>query len=163
MNQVTTRTRATLCGVAGISAVLSATLALSVGASVGWMPSVTDSRDHRWGATRLCADRRGESLDAWSEFVDVFLALTPKQREVWDWLTATVRVGQASIQTACQELTATEPATSAPERLAQLERLMVTSLAVVRDVRPAFERFYGVLTDAQRQALDRLASRRHAR
>lgn len=149
---------------AGIGvALLGATAAFSSRAEGRWT-----SRPGAWhteapegrGPTQLCASRHDRHLDDLTAFVGASLSLTTEQTQAWKRLTDTWRLGAASIQKACQELTVAE-GSSTPGRLAQVEAMLETGLTVVRQVRPALDQFYSLLTDEQKKALDDLVSRRH--
>lgn len=165
MNRVITirRTMGVLGAAVGM-VVLAAAVGLGIRADAGaparltaYGPVAGGPGNHGWA--RLCDHERGASLEALGGVVDGFLAFTPEQREAWNELARAWRAGEATITAACRDLPAGGEPTSAPEHLVRIEALMATGLAVIRDIRPGFERFYAALSDAQQQALDRLVSR----
>jgi hypothetical protein len=114
----------------------------------------------RGGPAQLCANWHDRHLDDLNAFVSDFLSLTTEQAEAWKRLADTWRAGAASIHKACQELTGTA-GDSTPGRLKRVETMLETGLAVVRQLHPALDQFYALLTDEQKKALDNLVSRRH--
>ena len=110
---------------------------------------------------RLCSERRDERIEGMVAMVESFSDFTPDQTEAWNNLTDALRSGSTSIGDACDEFRNAGRPNTAPERLARIETMMATGLAVVRHVRPAFEEFYGVLDDKQKEALDGLISHGH--
>ena len=115
------------------------------------------------GFERLCSERRDARLDDAVSFVESFVDFTPEQSAAWGELTAALKGGSASVGRACAELDDTSIPASSPDKLALLETAMATGLEVVRQVRPAYAKFYASLDQEQQQAIDRLMSRRHGR
>ena len=149
---------------AGIGVALLSTAATFIGHTEGgWA-----SRPRAWhaeaqegmGPAQLCTHRYDRHLDDLTAFAGAFFRFTTEQTEAWNRLTDALRAGRASIATACQELTGEGGASSASDHLAQVETMLAAGLEVVRQVRPAFNQFYAVLTDEQKKALDELISRR---
>lgn len=117
-------------------------------------------RDRR-GLHRICSDSRSQKLEGGIEFVEAFFSFNDEQRPAWDALAAALRKGSDAIGRHCATLG--ERPSTAPGKLAVLETAMTAGLEVVREVRPAFERFYGTLNEDQRAAIDRLVERRGRR
>lgn len=111
--------------------------------------------------THLCGMARGEKIQRAISFVDNFMSFTPPQQQAWDDLARTLRAGNDRIGTACDTLKDGKAPESAPAKLTMTEDFLTAALDVVRQVRPAFDRFYGTLNAKQRKALDDLLSRRH--
>ena len=113
------------------------------------------------GLAMICSDRRDQRVDRAVALIESFVDFTPAQTAAWDALTTAARDSSQTIGRACEGLGEPAEQRTAPERLERLERLMTTGLDVVKRVRPAFDGFYGTLTDQQKAALDALASHRH--
>jgi hypothetical protein len=110
-------------------------------------------------ADHVCSHARDEILEERLAFVESFVDFTDEQEPAWQQLTAAIRTGSAKVGEACAELEAPDP--TAPAHLARVELILSTGLDIVQQVRPAFERFYAVLDDDQKAALDKLVSRHH--
>ena len=67
--------------------------------------------------------------------------------------------GRERVRAACDELDQAEDPMQAPDALARAESLLTAGLEVVREVRPAFDRFYATLSEEQQEALDQLVNR----
>ncbi len=127
-----------------------------VGHRHGW-----GHRGHRGGmAHKLCSDARTDHIEAAITFAETFMAFTPEQRAAWDKLTGAVRAGGEKIGETCAETEALRAEKTMPAKLALAEAATKTAAAVLGDVRPAFNAWYGTLSDEQRKALDDLLSRR---
>lgn len=107
----------------------------------------------------VCSDARDQTLEDRLAFVESFVDFTDEQEPAWQQLTSAIRAGSARVGEACAELEAID--TTAPAHLARVELILSTGLDIVQQVRPAFERFYAVLDDDQKAALDKLASHHH--
>lgn len=118
-----------------------------------------DRRGH--GLHRICSDSRSQRLEGGIDFVEAFFSFNDEQRPAWDALAAALRNGSDAIGRHCATLG--ERPSTAPGKLAVLETAMTAGLDVVREVRPAFERFYGTLNEDQQAAIDRLVDRRGRR
>ncbi len=125
-------------------------------------------RSHGWhrgerkgGFARLCGHGHGARIDDLAAFVGGFLDFTPEQGQAWEKLTEALRDGDASIAAACAEIADAGEAGTAPRELARLETALAAGLDVVRQVRPAFDEFYGALDDNQRTAVDDVFAEGH--
>jgi hypothetical protein len=118
---------------------------------------------HGRGMAMLCSDRRDRKLEKGLAFVEGFVNFTPEQTTAWTELSETVRAGSATIGEKCATLEKAEMPVSAPERMAHFEAIATTGLAILKRVRPAFDRFYATLSDKQKKALDNLISHRGRR
>jgi len=116
-------------------------------------------RGHHRGPGRFCAGARGEKLEHAVDFVQSFVEFTPEQDEAWQAFTTSLMTGRERVRAACDELDQAEDPMQAPDALARAESLLTAGLEVVREVRPAFDRFYATLTEDQRKALDQLVNR----
>jgi len=148
--------------------------------SATWMPSAEaqGAREHKMamfgghhgkgrgmgGMNRLCSDMRGERMERMIGFVESFMTFTAPQQQAWTTLTASVREGNAMVGATCDDLKGDRGKDlAAPERLARMETMMSTGLAVVQKVRPAFDGFYATLSEKQQQALDDMLQHRGRR
>jgi hypothetical protein len=118
---------------------------------------------HGRGLERLCSSQRDERLEDGLSFVESFVDFTPEQTQAWTELATALRAGSASIGQTCGELGSLSIPEHAPDKLALVETMLTKGVAVLGQVRPAFATFYETLDDDQKQAIDRLASRRHRR
>ena len=110
-------------------------------------------------AERLCSDERDAMLEDRLSFAESFVAFTPEQQPAWQQLTAAVRAGSGRVGEACVEFENLQEQANAPARIAQAELVLGTALAIVQEVRPAFDGFYAVLDEDQKAALDKMANR----
>ncbi len=115
-------------------------------------------RQHR-GYGHFCAGARGEKLEHAIDFVQSFVEFSPEQDQAWQDFTGALLDGRERVRTACDELDQAEDPMQAPAALARAESLLTAGLEVVREIRPAFDRFYGTLSEDQRKALDQLVNR----
>ena len=115
-------------------------------------------RGHGRGMAMICTDRRDRRIEDGLAFVEGFVNFTPDQTTAWSELTQAIRAGSATIGEKCQEMENTDTALSAPDRLARVETLATTGLAILQRIRPAFDRFHATLSDKQKKALDGLMS-----
>ena len=118
---------------------------------------------HGRGMAMICTDRRDRHIADGLAFVEGFVNFTPEQTAAWSELTQAIQAGSATIGEKCEEMEKTDVPLSAPDRLARVEALAATGLAILQRIRPAFDRFYATLSDKQRQALDGLISHRGRR
>lgn len=124
-------------------------------------------RQHGWwrgrkgqGAGHLCMGWQDGQAEDVIGLVERLVEFTPVQAAAWAKLASTIRASGDSLRQDCARLEeAGEPAT-APQQLARAEAMMVAGLVAVRQVRPAFDAFYGSLADEQRAALDGLMAHR---
>ncbi len=112
------------------------------------------------GLARLCSERREERLADMVGFVESFVDFTEEQEDAWNSLTVALDQGSDRIGAACGELKAEGRAETAPDKMARLETMLEAGLDALRDVRPAFDSFYGTLDAEQKAAIDRLAMHR---
>jgi hypothetical protein len=75
---------------------------------------------------------------------------TETQRGKFDELKAASNKASEAMRAACP----TEAATTAPGRMAGMEKRLDAMLQAVKTIRPALEAFYATLTDEQRARLD---------
>jgi LTXXQ motif family protein len=119
--------------------------------------------DH--GIGRLCDSDDSASLDLLFAYARNRMDLRPDQEPAWRNLESATRSGIASLRAACDKMQAGTDGASAPVRLAAAEVAMTAGAEALRQVRPAFDAFYGTLDDRQRVSLDAALAegRRHGR
>ncbi len=121
----------------------------------GWM-----ARGGRYGGMRaICSDQRDARIAGAFDTVESFAAFNTAQTRAWEALKDSIRKASGDVGAACSDLKATDGPATAPERLARMERMMATGLAVVQGVRPKFDAFYNTLDEKQKAAIDRMTSR----
>ena len=113
---------------------------------------------HRF--VRLCSERREERLENMIGLVESFADFTAEQTAAWDDLTRALDSGSVTIGVTCDDLRSEGRPETASDKLAVMERMMEAGLVALRQVRPAFDRFYAALDDEQKQAIDKLAVHR---
>jgi hypothetical protein len=120
-------------------------------------------RQERGGSSmmsRICDPRRDAVLAAGVAFVETTLELTPEQTTAWQDLTTKLTAGSEKIGENCAALTQdSQPGTSL-DKLVNLEQGLSSALAIVQDVRPAYDAFYGTLTAEQQKSLEALMPKR---
>lgn len=112
---------------------------------------------------RICGAAKGERLDSMIGFVENIMEFNEQQQAAWNELATALRDSRGVVIKTCDGLREAGRPDSAPEKLAMVETALQTGLATVQQVRPAFEKFYGTLSEKQRQALDDLASHHQRR
>ncbi len=118
----------------------------------------------RWGrGGHFCGKWVGKRMERMTTVIEGLMTFTPPQQTAWNDLKTAMDNGKASIERACEAAKSEEKPKTAPERLARMESMMTNRLDVLRTVRPAFDTFYGTLTDKQKAAIDGLMTRGHGR
>ena len=108
-----------------------------------------------------CGPRAGSPMQRQINVIEGLMAFTPEQQTAWNELKSTLKTGQESMQKACEARKGAERPKNAVERFNRIEELMSTRLAVMRSVKPAFEKFYGTLSEKQQKAIDGMFTRGH--
>lgn len=152
-------------GLAGGLAAVESTpggAALSQLAKNGALTHVRGGDHHRRGrgmAGRLCDPRRDAVVAAGIAYVDTAMDFTPEQTAAFDTLSTSLTEASIKVGEACEARAETNPETSV-ERLMHLEEGLGDALAIVQDVRPAYDAFYATLTATQREQLEKMMPRR---
>lgn len=115
------------------------------------------------GPRMLCGPRAQERVDAMVRKVEEKLTLSADQQTAWAAVVEAVRTGMRGMDAACQAGAASGSDMSAVDRLARVETLTAAAADAMRTIRPAFERFYGTLSEEQRGTIDAMMQRRHRR
>jgi hypothetical protein len=111
---------------------------------------------------RLCdEERRSGWIDARIERIESAVELTSEQTEAWAGLTEAVRAASERVGETCAEVREAGRPQNASDRLARAETVLSTGLAVVQEVRPAFDDFYATLDDDQKATIDGMIGRGH--
>ena len=131
------------------------------GAHAGMLANVSGRAQGMPGPMRhICGEGHGGRIDTMITLVDSFVAFTPEQRIAWDDLVGAVRAGTTHLAQACPD---EDAAATSPAMLARFETMLTAGLEAVGTIRPAYEAFYGTLDEAQRKAIDDIASHRRGR
>lgn len=161
-------------GLLAVAAIAATTVSLGSGVSAKGAETSTASAlfgrgHHGWGhgggrggrgLAHLCGPVRGEKVEHAISFVDNFMTFTSPQQQAWEGLAGALRAADDRVGLACEGIKDGKPPQSATAKLAMAERFLSAGLDVVQQVRPAFDRFYGTLSDKQQKSLDDLLSRR---
>lgn len=115
----------------------------------------------RRGFDHVCDGRWIEHADEVMAHVERVLDLGPGQAEAWNTLADRLRASGSNLARMCPARNATADRGTALDTLGRAEAMMAAGLETIREVRPALEAFYGVLTGEQRKTLDRLIAGRH--
>lgn len=91
-------------------------------------------------------------------FIERFTRFTPEQSRAWKTFMNSLQEADVQMGQICSEQIPALQSGTAPEKLAQVEKLMAMGLDALRKIRPAFNSFYGTLSQEQRHALDEMAS-----
>ncbi|MEM8542768.1 MAG: Spy/CpxP family protein refolding chaperone [Cyanobacteria bacterium P01_H01_bin.119] len=130
-----------------------------------WLQGTTDGasglkqESDRSGVDFLCHPRRDDYIEAGARFLELQLDLAETQATLLDSVKNTLKTStRDSLTSLCADLT-TNAVTSAPDKLTQYQDLALAADAIFSDVRPAFEGFYGSLSNTQQQRLDDIFTR----
>ena len=115
------------------------------------------------GFAKMCRHEPVEKAEKMIGIVEGLMTFTPEQEQAWTQLAGSLRSGAESVENTCDQVLAEGRARTAPEKMARLETMLGTGLAALQDIRPAFDSFYGTLSEKQQETLDKLASKRHRR
>ena len=164
------RTLIALSGASVVALMLSAAVA-EAGQRAGWWGG--GSVGHRAhfsrprhggdgpGFAHLCGSRNGERIAEMMDHLERSLDLSPEQGEAARALTEAMRTGATAFADRCGDTEQAKGPRSAPEQLAEAERMMAAGVAWMQSVRPALDRFYASLGDGQKARLDDMMARRH--
>lgn len=112
----------------------------------------------RHGGPRDCA-QRGGPMERQINVIEGLMEFTAEQKAAWGELKTALGSAKESMQKACEARKDQERPKTAVERFNRIETAMSTRLAVMRSVKPSFEKFYGTLSDKQKKAVDDLFNR----
>jgi hypothetical protein len=91
------------------------------------------------------------------------LEITPDQMATWGKLSTALSAAGTRVAESCEKAKAEGRPENSTERLAFLETRMSEGLAIVQDVRPAYDAFYATLSEAQQKTLEDMLTHRMAR
>lgn len=123
----------------------------------------------RWGrghggfGGKFCGKRHGKRMERMTGLIEGLMTFTPPQQTAWNDLKTAMNDGKESMEKACETAKSGEKPKTAPDRLARMEAMMTTRLGALKTVRPAFDTFYGTLSDKQKSAIDGLMTRGHGK
>lgn len=122
----------------------------------GMMGSGMMGRGPGRGMGWMCSPQ-GAGLAEWrKQRIEELVKPTESQRKALDELQAASTKAAESVAAACPS----EFPASAPARLELMEKRMEAMLTAIKTVRPAFDAFYGTLTDEQKARLNSAGPRR---
>ncbi|MCG8546939.1 MAG: Spy/CpxP family protein refolding chaperone [Alphaproteobacteria bacterium] len=111
----------------------------------------------------FCGKYRGARMERMFGIVEGLMEFNAEQQSAWDNLKTAATDGQEKVEKSCEALKAEDKPRTAPARLDRMQQMLSARLSALQTVRPAFEKFYGTLSEKQQKAIDDLFSRRHGR
>ena len=111
----------------------------------------------------LCEPQRDAMLAGAIAYGEKRLEITPAQMAAWTKLTAALNAGSARVGQSCEAAKAAGTPETSSQHLALMETRMKDGLAIVQEVRPAYDALYASLTDVQKKTLEDMLARRMAR
>lgn len=120
----------------------------------------------RWGGGhggKFCGKRSGKRMERMTGLIEGLMTFTPPQQTAWNDLKTALNDGKASMEKACETAKSGDKPKTASDRLDRMETMMTTRLGALKTVRPAFDTFYGTLSDKQKSAIDGLMTRGHGK
>jgi hypothetical protein len=117
---------------------------------------------HGWrghhGGPRDC-DRAGGPMQRQIGVIEGLMEFTPAQKTAWAELKTAIDSGKETFKKACEARKDGDKPKNAIERFNRHEEAMSTRLAVMKTVKPAFEKFYGTLNEKQQKTVDDMFTR----
>jgi len=121
----------------------------------------------RWGqggfGGKFCGKKNGKRMERMTGLIEGLMTFTPPQQTAWNDLKTALNDGKASMEKACESVQSEEKPKTAPQRMARMEAMMTTRLGALQTIRPAFDTFYGTLSEKQKSAIDGLMTRGHGK
>jgi hypothetical protein len=108
-------------------------------------------------------ERAGRQMERHVDLIEGLMTFTPEQETAWKELKETMTSGRATLKESCEARKEGDRPKTVIERLNRFEDAMATRLAVMRSFKPAFEKFYGTLSEKQQKSIDDLLTRRKGR
>lgn len=121
---------------------------------------------HGWGHHRggprggFCGKRAGGPMERQLGLIEGLMDLSKDQQTALDELKTAMKSGHETIEKSCEARKDDGRPKTAIEGLNRFEEAISTRLAVMRTVKPAFEKFYGTLSEKQQKAVDDMFTRR---
>ena len=123
-----------------------------------------EGKRHRGGWRRgSCGSHAGARFERQINVIEGLMEFTPAQQTAWTDLKTAMKSGQETIKKSCEARKEEGKPKTAIERFDRFEDAMATRLSVMRSVKPAFEKFYGTLTEKQQKAVDQMYTRKGRR
>lgn len=119
-------------------------------------------RGHHRGRGDRC-ERAGRHMERHVDLIEGLMTFTPEQETAWKELKETMTSGRATLKESCEARKEGDRPKTVIERLNRFEDAMATRLAVMRSFKPAFEKFYGTLSEKQQKSIDDLLTRKRGR
>jgi hypothetical protein len=110
--------------------------------------------------SRLCEKNQKEHYNKIVNHFETSLDITPAQQKAWKKLTGAFEASSDMLQQKCDELERAAKPQIPSEKLAHMETMMQIGLKMIKKIRPAFDEFYQVLTDRQKEKVDDFFSRK---
>jgi hypothetical protein len=117
---------------------------------------------HRHGRGDHCK-RGSRHMERRVDLIEGLMTFTPEQEAAWKELKTSMENGRETIEKACEARKEEGRPKTALERFNRFEEGMATRLSVMRATKPAFEKFYGTLSEKQQKAVDNLFTRKGRR
>lgn len=119
-------------------------------------------REHRRGRGDRC-EHAGRGMARHVDLIEGLMTFTPEQETAWKELKETMKTGRETLQKSCEARKEEDRPKTALERLDRFESAMATRLSVMQSFKPAFEKFYGTLSEKQQKTIDDLLTRKRGR
>jgi len=107
-----------------------------------------------------CGPRAGGPMERQLGLIESLMDLSKDQQTALTELKDTLKTGRETMQKACEARKDAGRPKTALEGMSRMEESMSARLSVVRSVKPAFEKFYGTLSEKQQKAVDDLFTHR---
>lgn len=108
-------------------------------------------------------EHAGGHMERHVDLIEGLMTFTPEQETAWKELKETMKSGRETLKETCEARKEQDPPKTVIERLDRFENAMATRLAVMQSFKPAFEKFYGTLSEKQQKAVDGLFTRKGRR
>ncbi len=116
--------------------------------------------DHRGPRGDHCDRRGGGPMDRQLGLIESMMDLSTDQQTALTELKDTLKNGRETVKKSCEARKDAGRPKTAIEGMNRFEEAMSTRLSVMRSVKPAFEKFYGTLSEKQQKAVDDLFTHR---
>lgn len=174
------RTKALLAGSAIAAATAFSAVAVSA-APAGNGPASADAQKgpahhgvhkargegHGWrhggGRHGGCGKHAGGRMERQIDLIEGLMDFTPDQKTAWNELKTSMTEGRETIKKSCEARKEGGRPKTALERFNRFEEAMETRLSVMRSTKPAFEKFYGTLSEKKQKAVDSMFTRKGRR
>jgi len=117
-------------------------------------------RGHGGARGEHCDRRGGGPMERQLGLIENLMDLSKDQQTALTELKDTLKSGRETMKKACEARKDAGRPKTALEGMNRFEESMSNRLAVMRSVKPAFEKFYGTLSEKQQKAVDNLFTHR---